>query len=220
MSMPLIDRRTLLRVSAIGKSHPGISAFHYIRNSGNNVSSLVAIRTCVEAVQSIFGIHVDFLRAVKGGFFFHPSDEDLSPGTPERKKPLECVLSVYTNSDNALTRNRGNQNRGRGHFGGRRGFSFAGAVLRPDTGKGDRGEGCDDGCDELASGGKGRGGMGNDAHRGLQFRSSHAAVLTWPGACSCTSSSKMARYWIIAVRSSSVLASALPGRTAMSCPTR
>ena len=32
----------------------------------------------------------------------HPSDEDLSPGTPERKKPLERVLSVYTNSENAL----------------------------------------------------------------------------------------------------------------------
>jgi hypothetical protein len=29
-----------------------------------------------------------------GGFFFHPSDEDLSPGTPERKKPLECVFSA------------------------------------------------------------------------------------------------------------------------------
>ena len=28
-------------------------------------------------------------RMVRGGFFFHPSDEDLSPGTPERKKPLE-----------------------------------------------------------------------------------------------------------------------------------
>jgi hypothetical protein len=32
---------------------------------------------------------IDFLRAVKGGFFL-------------RKKPLECVLSVYTNSENAL----------------------------------------------------------------------------------------------------------------------
>jgi hypothetical protein len=27
---------------------------------------------------------------VGGGFFFHPSDEDLSPGTPEWKKPLSC----------------------------------------------------------------------------------------------------------------------------------
>jgi hypothetical protein len=26
---------------------------------------------------------------VQGDFCFHPSDEDLSPGTPERKKPLE-----------------------------------------------------------------------------------------------------------------------------------
>jgi hypothetical protein len=38
---------------------------------------------------SIFGIHVDFLRAVKGGFFV-------------RKKPLECVVSVYSNSENAI----------------------------------------------------------------------------------------------------------------------
>jgi hypothetical protein len=49
--------------------------------------------------QSIFGIHVDFSRVVKGGFYFHPTDEDLSAGTPERKKPLGLVLSVYTNSE-------------------------------------------------------------------------------------------------------------------------
>jgi hypothetical protein len=35
-------------------------------------------------------MHVDFLRAVQGGFFL-------------RKKPLECVLSAYTNSENAIT---------------------------------------------------------------------------------------------------------------------
>jgi hypothetical protein len=40
-------------------------------------------------VQSIFGIHVDFLRAVKGGFFL-------------MKKPLWLVLSVYSNSENAI----------------------------------------------------------------------------------------------------------------------
>jgi hypothetical protein len=39
--------------------------------------------------QSIFGIHVDFLRAIKGGFFL-------------MKKPLECVHSVYSNSENAI----------------------------------------------------------------------------------------------------------------------
>jgi hypothetical protein len=43
------------------------------------------------SVQSISGIHADFLRAVKGGFFL-------------RKKPLESVLSVYTNSENAIGR--------------------------------------------------------------------------------------------------------------------
>jgi hypothetical protein len=41
-------------------------------------------------VQSIFGIHVDFLSALKGGFFL-------------RKKPLSIVPSVYTNSENAIT---------------------------------------------------------------------------------------------------------------------
>jgi hypothetical protein len=35
---------------------------------------------------SIFGIHVDFLRTVKDGFFL-------------RKKPFSFVLSVYTNSE-------------------------------------------------------------------------------------------------------------------------
>ena len=39
--------------------------------------------------QSSFGIHVDFLSVVKGGFFL-------------MKKPLECVLSVYTNSETAI----------------------------------------------------------------------------------------------------------------------
>jgi hypothetical protein len=40
-------------------------------------------------VSGIFGIYVDFLRAVKGGFFL-------------RKNPLERVLSVYTISENAI----------------------------------------------------------------------------------------------------------------------
>jgi hypothetical protein len=57
----------------------------------------------VRTVLSFFGIHVDFLRASKGGFYFHPIDEDLSLGTPERKKPLESVLSVYTNSEKAVS---------------------------------------------------------------------------------------------------------------------
>ena len=34
-------------------------------------------------------------RPVAGDPGDHPSDEDLSPGTPERKKPLECTVSVY-----------------------------------------------------------------------------------------------------------------------------
>jgi hypothetical protein len=36
----------------------------------------------------IFGINVDF-SSVQGGLYFHPCDEDLSQGTPERKKPVE-----------------------------------------------------------------------------------------------------------------------------------
>jgi hypothetical protein len=36
---------------------------------------------------------------VKGVFYFHPGDEDLSPGNPERKKPLDIVLPVYINSE-------------------------------------------------------------------------------------------------------------------------
>jgi hypothetical protein len=34
-------------------------------------------------------------KTVKGGFYFHPSDEDLSLGTPVRIKPLSsCGFGV------------------------------------------------------------------------------------------------------------------------------
>ncbi len=46
-------------------------------------------------------------RPVAGDPGNHPSDEDLSPGTPERKKPLECEISVYSNSENALETRQG-----------------------------------------------------------------------------------------------------------------
>jgi hypothetical protein len=39
---------------------------------------------------------------VKGGFYSHPTNEDLFAGTPRMKKPLECVLSVCSNSENAI----------------------------------------------------------------------------------------------------------------------
>jgi hypothetical protein len=39
---------------------------------------------------------------VQGGRYFHPSDEDLSPGTPEKKKPLERVPPLYSNSETAI----------------------------------------------------------------------------------------------------------------------
>ena len=32
---------------------------------------------------------------MQSGFSFHPNDEDLSPGAPERKKPSAVVVSVY-----------------------------------------------------------------------------------------------------------------------------
>ena len=46
-------------------------------------------------------MHVDFLRTAKGGFFFHPSDEDQSLGTPGGKSHLRAVLPVYSNSETA-----------------------------------------------------------------------------------------------------------------------
>src|ERR1035437_4600321 len=39
---------------------------------------------CLERFSSSRGVS----SAVQGGFYFHPSDENLSLGTPERKKPL------------------------------------------------------------------------------------------------------------------------------------
>jgi hypothetical protein len=43
---------------------------------------------------------------VQGGFYFHPSDEVgalwASLATPGRKKPFECLLSVYSNSENTI----------------------------------------------------------------------------------------------------------------------
>jgi hypothetical protein len=39
---------------------------------------------------------------IQGGFYFHPSDEDLSLGTSLRKKPLEGFASGYPYSGFAL----------------------------------------------------------------------------------------------------------------------
>ena len=49
------------------------------------------------------------LKFIEGGFYFHPSDEDLrgthavGRGIPVRKKPVERVVSVRGNSENAIT---------------------------------------------------------------------------------------------------------------------
>ena len=40
--------------------------------------------------------------AGKGGLHFHPTDEDLCAGAPDRKKLLDRVLSVHTISENAM----------------------------------------------------------------------------------------------------------------------
>jgi len=41
-------------------------------------------------------------KSVNGGFYFHPTDEDLSAGTPVRKKPLGGVTSRYSYSGFAV----------------------------------------------------------------------------------------------------------------------
>jgi hypothetical protein len=42
------------------------------------------------------------MKGVQGGFYFHPSDKDLSLGTPERKKLLELWVPVKTRIENAV----------------------------------------------------------------------------------------------------------------------
>jgi hypothetical protein len=51
--------------------------------------------------ESVFDSHVDIAVAYKVAFYFHPTDEDLSAGTPERKKPLGCSVSVKSRIENA-----------------------------------------------------------------------------------------------------------------------
>ena len=47
-------------------------------------------------------INLDFSRGVQSGFYFHPCDEDLSQGPRRGKSHLNGVLSVYSNSENAI----------------------------------------------------------------------------------------------------------------------
>ena len=42
------------------------------------------------------------MESLQGGFYFHPSDEDLSPGTPEWKKPLGGRAIGYSYSGSAV----------------------------------------------------------------------------------------------------------------------
>jgi len=48
------------------------------------------------------------LEIVEGGFYFHPNNEDLSLGTPVRKKPLGFQDSVKSRIENAVAGNTGN----------------------------------------------------------------------------------------------------------------
>lgn len=70
-------------------------------------------------LDSIFGINVVLLSALSVAFTStlrtktcrgdpakHPTDGDLSVGTPQRKKPLECEASVHSNSENAIAPGR------------------------------------------------------------------------------------------------------------------
>ena len=41
-------------------------------------------------------------ECVRGDFYFHPTDEDLSAGAPDRKKPLGVVLPGYSYSGFAV----------------------------------------------------------------------------------------------------------------------
>ena len=43
-----------------------------------------------------------FLKAVKGGFSFHPTNEDLPAETSKKEKPLERGLSFCTKSENPV----------------------------------------------------------------------------------------------------------------------
>ena len=43
-------------------------------------------------------------RSMRGGFYLHPTDEDLSVGIPERKKPLGVLLPGYSHSGLAVAR--------------------------------------------------------------------------------------------------------------------
>jgi hypothetical protein len=43
-------------------------------------------------------------KSREGGFYFHPSDEDLLLGTPAGKSHLAALLSGYSYSDSAITR--------------------------------------------------------------------------------------------------------------------
>jgi hypothetical protein len=45
----------------------------------------------------------------EGGFYFHPSDEDLSPGSPVRKNPLDGCAPGYSYSDFAIATRFRNQ---------------------------------------------------------------------------------------------------------------
>ena len=54
----------------------------------------------LERFQSLLAL----LASVKSGGYFHPADEDLSVGTPDRKTPLGIRVPGYSNSGTAVAR--------------------------------------------------------------------------------------------------------------------
>jgi hypothetical protein len=88
---PAIDQQAKI-FARIQFSFAPLDAKKKLRNIGFSFSSTSRdFRSLTEfvGVKSDFGIHIDFLRASKGGFF-------------SMKKPLERVLSVYTHRETSI----------------------------------------------------------------------------------------------------------------------
>jgi polysaccharide export outer membrane protein len=65
-----------------------------MKRRGNNMAKTL------ERFQSLLAL----LASAKGGVYFHPTDEDLSVGNPDRKTPLGIRVPGYSNSGTAVAR--------------------------------------------------------------------------------------------------------------------
>jgi len=82
---------------AIVRSSAGI-----VTRRAKAAAAAAAVRT-VAAVSRARQNKRALTKSLKGGFFFHPSDEDLSLGAPDGKSHLAASLSGYSYSDFAIT---------------------------------------------------------------------------------------------------------------------